>query len=474
MARKVKDFYKYWLEKIKSQKWPVLIVVVAGGIGSAIVFADKVRESAGHFKNGSSPKKFTEVVGEDPKELHRDSVFSEQKLFSQHHAFFFRPPHSHDFEGEISDAISESAGDVSLSVTVQRKNCLEFNYTLLNEDFQGGFRLHKILPVATKGIDTIRRIGGFSEDYALDRSEPVDTGECFFEPGEETPPTDMDATNKVFSVPTLIFKVVNNSSDVILIEDITLNIKKSRRNEFPEMSFGEGDHFVLPLYNSGWGKATDVRLDFNIQPARDSISYSKPFKHHLSIPKVEPANANEDFPSLEPFFKAEGLNTKKLESIELDLVQDREDSVIYFLPPADAAVVGRFKKGIARIVGLISYSGKMANGQMERDSFYFNFIQDLTPPAIGGPEHDEFYARYRIGLEKTGDNYTKSISGHTTIEPKKAAFFTVPLSSGISAYHWFDIQLHYNGHQTISIPNVFLNEYVPNGVAGYMHRIKIK
>jgi hypothetical protein len=201
---------------------------------------------------------------------------------------------------------------------------------------------------------------------------------------------------------------------------------------------------------------------------------------------------------LEPFFKKEGVNTdflnalykyghvkpvgkdkakvKKVEKkagltlneIDMDLICKANDNDTigvnregYRLTISDEKaklIVGRFKKGQARLVGKIVFQGVSSNGKIATDSIYFNCIQSLITAGIGDSGDELISVPYNIHLDASNKNYDRQFLIQQKIASGQSLSFKLKFYSGASAYHYFDLIFHFSDNQTFKIPSIFLHE----------------
>jgi hypothetical protein len=467
MKKKKINWLKRINDKFSSVKWIAVLIVIVSSVGGILIYLDKTKGAFDNLTKGLKEKEgFHEIVNTSHK---KSLVTSMNDYFHRPHEFVYIPSKA-AYKHQIKDVVVGSDGKINVTLTVESLGCLDFNYILINEALDDGTIVHRILPTKNTS-DSILKHSLFESmpKYYPDKDDdsPGVNNSCFLGAGE--------FSSKVkFSTPLITCKISNNEDDVMSMDDIIIRVHKSRPDSFPNLTFNEGVIFDLPLFNTGWGRAQNMHLYFNIIPGDSAFVYGPPYKNSMYIPMIRPRNGGvytADIASTERFFRQEGLNTSYIanHADDLGLVYSQNaagDSDIYSLPISKeefAKIYGRYSYGRARMVGMIKYDGQTPGGNWKTDSFNFNYIQTLNFGAIGGDEFDEFENVYQIPLEANGDDYEAPYyAARKTILRKSVGNFKLSLSSKMSAYHLFDIIIHYNGYKEIIIPNIFLQEYVPN------------
>ena len=284
----------------------------------------------------------------------------------------------------------------------------------------------------------------------------------------------------------------------MIINYVSAVVHKSAINPFPIVEVLEGYGFDLHIVNMGIRKARNVRVVFNIQSVDSLIDYFAPFKYALTIDSIPPVQLGEvygtELASLAPFFANEGVNTPfllakiednqrqhsdeitalerevgmRFNEVELDLISpDNDNDTIgkgmtgYRLTingEKEKKIFGRFKKGMARLVGKVVYDGINSNGKTVRDSIFFNCIQTLLPAGRGGDSYVKVEREYEIGLDCNNSNYTRNFKIAEHVKANDAVAVKLRFYSGKPAYHYFDLVFHYGDDKIFTVPNVFLHE----------------
>lgn len=441
---------KYWafLVSKKFLAGSLLVLSAMGGMFKLLGVSPLELLSA---KSGTA-REMEEKIADVPatKTFRPDSLFSVP--------FFFYNNLSGVTEKEIVDNISLTNGEVSVAVSIDTPICRGNKYVMVNERFIGGEILHKVLPVERWLLDSLsprKSIFDHSDDGDEDMSSRGMPEGCVLAGYEDNIDNHVRLKNPGFEI-----KINNNSADNIMLEDIQLEVSRSETNTFPVIIFTQGFSTDIPIFNFGFGKAIKPVMRFNIQKTEAPIDYRKPFKHKMRLPDIPPVDKSyytwhSGFATLEKALDAEGMDGAWLRNVEPGVFEDVSADTV--LGPKK---LGRFVGDRdVRIVGALTYTGKLPDGSMREFTFHFNYIMDLSPPEFGGDSGEIYHSAYNIKLEADKKQYKKRINVNESVAPKSDSRFYLYLSSGTSAYHLFDIVIHYNGQKEMRLKNIFLNEW---------------
>lgn len=260
--------------------------------------------------------------------------------------------------------------------------------------------------------------------------------------------------------PGVEVKINNNSEENILIYDSYIHVKLSRTNPFPYIEFGAGSMFSIPIFNEGWGDATNLKMLFNIQKEDDSINYNVPLKYELSIARLTPTTNSSHYyeyettENLKTALASEGVKTEMLtkgSTISKYVIREMASK---------AGLFGRFTNGHARVVGRLIYDGSTADGKMRTDSINFNFFQNLWPEDFGGDSYYTHVGAYNIQLLADSKDYKVPVRLSESISPKSAGKFTLLFDCNKSSYHLFDLVVNYNKNKQVVVKDIFLNRFI--------------
>lgn len=276
-----------------------------------------------------------------------------------------------------------------------------------------------------------------------------------------------------FQLPTLDFKIANNSAETILFSKAVFKVSKSKPDNFPIISIDKGYEMNFPIRNLGWGKVFNCVVSFNLEPTDTPTDFERDFKHELSIEDFEVYADNTDLSS---FYKKSGVNTDILYSGYSFVEQGPNGSIYTIIDKAGNSrkiteaeykkrIIeprGPFKNGISKIYGEMEYEGINISGELRKKTLKFEGTIELGEKrmSMAGPLLPSFVSE--LSLEANKKSYEKEISLSQELKPNEVDRFNFKLSAPQSSRHQFDLILFYNETKTFTIPNISLNYFMPS------------
>jgi hypothetical protein len=457
------DHHNRFLKKLKSNWWLVVIFLGISGVllvsnffTAAKSIYNDIRPSAEH-----RPLEDLSIISSTPGKINGES------LFSLPYIFHFDSTQQHFTREQIVDQIVMSNDQISLVASIAVQKCESQQFVLVNQALLNGGILHKIIPVSYGLYDLTEQLNYRGVAYTADGSAiDGDTLQNIEEDDDEAvDPCFVKNASEFYDIykgtnPGLTLKFNNNSDKSILVQSIECVVRRSAFNPYPVLCAEPGSGFDMSIKNYGWRPATNLDFHFNILTMKQRIRYDTVFRYHLHKDTLNirgDLEFEDSYPdALIPFFEQEDVDVEKINSGGSD------------------AAFGKFKDKRARIVGVVYYDGLLPSGKKYRDTLYFNFIENLEPPAIGGGTDIGREAPYNLRLRANGVNYNRKYDITETVGPRSSTAFTLLFYSGKNAYHYFDIILHYNGTETIKLENVFLNEFLTHRDSTFHMGVKKK
>ncbi|TKC03463.1 hypothetical protein [Pedobacter cryotolerans] len=439
------EHYRALLQQKKSflnqnKYYAIFIVFVLPCLGFCIIHPDVLMSVWSKFKSNE----FETLSLSKKNILNKDlnTIFSTSNLYYR--------PQSGDVMGEEEaiDYIKMSNDEIDINISPLTNPC-GTKYIIQNVNYGSGVEVHQVLPVQTYQPSDPAKYLNQNELTNLTFEENVND-KCFIKADDGEGVETFKVDN-----PTLVVKINNNSGRNMLIHDISVVVKKSRKNLYPNLVFGLGTALKLPIFNEGFGIARNIKMTFNLQSIDEPLNFKGPFKHMLKIAEVKPTDDDSHFygnsveQTMRPFFRK-----------ELDI--DRLEKYVYDLDSLDKyykmGVFGKFKRGEGRVVGLMSFEGQLPDGTWKRETVKFNFITLLYQLEVGGDYASDYQTVHNIKIRPTEKEYNLTTTVDASIAPNSAGKLNLSFFSGVAAYHLFDIKINYNNKESIVIKNVFLNE----------------
>jgi hypothetical protein len=258
--------------------------------------------------------------------------------------------------------------------------------------------------------------------------------------------------NRSFGLPALNFRIVNNSAESTLVDQLILKVNNSEPDNRPNLTWPRGVNLAdgetqLTLENDGWGAALDSKI-VNVVATR--------------FPK---AGGKE---TTAPFEVVFGKIKDKSRDVSLSpLLQ--EQFKIDKLPDSDSA----------KLSGTLSYSYVDSSGVTKPVNVPFLFgIKNRqsgpVPPAEGpGPESANVF-QTALTLNPQAENYTVTSRVSANLKPKESYKFVITLCSRQSAIHEFDVILALTNGAKIKLGHYRLEFYLPRSQAHVLAQIETK
>lgn len=231
----------------------------------------------------------------------------------------------------------------------------------------------------------------------------------------------------VWDYPRLSFKVVNNTSDTIFLNQINVTVKESKINNNPIPIFFENFYDVgsISIVNEGFGQIINPKIDFNILDEKqaetlqtyDKFAFDRSFSGHfdtLSIPMA-------------------------------DLIPD--------------TLLKQLTVPVVAVVGRISYSTE--TGESRTNTFRTRVSLAMPPPGAPAPPS----AEYDLYLEAGKEKYTITTAISQAIKPGDYDNFVLKVAS--DKYSSFTLDIDVKSITGISFikDNVRLSIFVPSSAS---------
>jgi len=316
----------------------------------------------------------------------------------------------------VSDGISMQYGAINVAVGINNKENSQLNYAIqstANEQYKIG-PSHPYLTT-------------------LQKRETIDCRFAKYAPED-------------FQLPTIDFKVTNNSDELVFFNKAVFHFKKSVADNYPILLIrGISNYMDIPLMNIGWGKVYDCKLTFNITPEDSPLpsayfSLNKKFKYTMDLGDFadEPINTK-----LGVFFAKEGVDTLAVQS----------SGVNYTLK-----ALGRFTKGKAFVYGYIDYKAIDANGH--KIPVHLPFASEVSFKSPGAFGTVPSTKTYQVSMVPEGKDYTCTVDIFQQVKPKDSDHFSISLYAPQSSAHDFDLTLAYNDNKQFRLPNIHLDYFL--------------
>jgi|GEM_PF-6040067 len=462
--------------KIKSKKFFAILILSAPILYFVLTMFSNIKTGYADVKaiiKSDNLNESTKII-ESNNTLNNNSLFSIPFHFSKNSVLAQ--------QGDYPGTIEFSNQDLYINISPANSPC-GLQYELINIPNSSSGITHKFLPVYENNfeqeqpdfyrLEEVERLArknyGYpptKEDLRQEREEKKyenfdydsleKSSPCYL-PNSGSEGLEMPIK---YQNPGLEIKLNNNSTENILIHDSYILVNKSKLNSFPMIEFGAGSMYDLPIFNEGWGDATNIRMTYNIQKVDAPLKYDVEFKYQLNISRLKPTdNINHYYDvdqnlDLKKALELEGVKTKKLDNWKiLEKYQIREIA-------SKAGIFGRFTNGHARIVGKLYYEGYTADGKLRADTLNFNFFQNLWPHSFGGDSYYVKKAPYNIRFKLSDTPYNIPVRISESIGPKSAGRFTLFFDCPKSSYHLFDLVIRYNNGKQLIVKDIFLNYFM--------------
>lgn len=236
-----------------------------------------------------------------------------------------------------------------------------------------------------------------------------------------------------FGLPSLDFKLVNNTDETIFVAKLLLSDLESTPDNRPELKWEKmiefiNEEFPLKITNDGWGPALDVVVSGEVRAQEERTA--------IPVPGI----------SKKPFkFKLGNIT----ESASIPLPELFRDMFGRSRPPMGTSY---------DLSGSLVYSYLGVEGKREskEELFYVEVTGSLHARAYQPSTH-----RYGAELAVNKKNYEISCDVSQELQPKAADRFTVVLHAGQSSLHQFRLSLVYNHNQQIDLGIYRLVFYLP-------------
>jgi hypothetical protein len=461
--KRYNNFWQSKFESLKRHKLGAAFILTISILGAILPFINTAGNFLNTWNHYFKSERFVETTVVSRKEalIGIDSTFG---LF--HQPFQFFDDTSRIANNEIIDDIELSNGDININVVPADQQCGN-KYVLYNTILSNNETVHKLIPIKEYDNDE-------PEDWSINQVLNADNDNLDDYANEQAPcdliknesEKDIDDVVKLVN-PGLEINIQNTTNSGILINNVIINVKKSAVNSFPIIMQNFASGFYIPLYNEGFGTATNLIMNFNIKKRLEKFDYKERFKYHLALSKLKPTDNSLHFYSselketLDTFFIKEGVNVRHILKH-----QDEIDKIKDF---AKKGVLGRFKDNQARVYGTLAYDGILADGTLHRDTINFNYITDFITPAIGGDPIVGYRGDYNIKLLSSGKNYQKKYNVTNEITANGAKKLKLFFYSGNASFHLFDLLINYNNGKSIVLKNIFVYEFFHHSKKDFFH-----
>ncbi len=270
------------------------------------------------------------------------------------------------------------------------------------------------------------------------------------------------------NLPQFDFKLSNNSDEAIFLNEIQVAVSSSSANN--KALIVPSGVSAISFSNNGWGDAKDVKLDFNVVPAKFYKGWAQTsYRHHYQYPLLkrnqpwkegdpEPSNANDEggagiFIDLHSLMKQYGISQEAFEAGEYaDLKKPNDPKTKKY-----KKLAGNYDEG-GMAYGLLSYTD--TDGIVKQLKFQSAF-EISSGYGADLPEGEAYNTKFKT----SGNNYQLSSSISRGIKPKDFDRFSLVYGAGQSSKHIFKLSFLYNSKK-ITLPYVFVLDYfnTPDGV----------
>ena len=247
-----------------------------------------------------------------------------------------------------------------------------------------------------------------------------------------------------FDLPSLDFRIVNNSSEATFVRELVLKVAKSTPDKRPVLVWPRKVNLRefpnLTLENEGWGVALDTKLE-NVKGIYAPGKKEKQTAEAFELPLGNIRNESPEIPFSSLF--------KEHFRVENFAETDR------------AKFSGTLK---------YSYSGPAGEKITEAKRFAVTVVNtewEPEPPAEG-PLAD-FQSVQVLDVDR--ENYAMPIPTSVNLEPRKAYRFVITLSSRQSAVHEFDVLAKLSNGAQIALGHYRLEYYLPRTMAPEIARL---
>jgi hypothetical protein len=265
------------------------------------------------------------------------------------------------------------------------------------------------------------------------------------------------------NLPQLDLKFTNNSNEAIFMNEIQMAVSASNPNNVAVIVPKGGG--TISFLNEGWGNATDLKLDFNITPAKTYQTWkSEVYKHHYSFPVLKSdrtdlnvsVDENEDKPvevDLRALLKQYGISEKAFEYGEQADLNNPNNAYTKLFRNA----VGDYDKG-GMAYGTLAYTD--SDGRKKQMKFQ-SWFEISGGYGADMPEGQKYTTKFKT----LGNDYLISTPVSQGLKPKDFDRFSLVFGANQASKHYFKMSFLYNSKK-ITLPYVFVLDYfnTPLGV----------
>lgn len=278
---------------------------------------------------------------------------------------------------------------------------------------------------------------------------------------------DIDYLWEPFNVdlPSLDFKIVNNSKNTIFLSDVVFDIRESKLDPSPVIYISydkcQSNARHIRLHNDGWGEVKNFELKLLSIPPQKAEGYNIKncsFTHDLLIGDFTDS-INVDITNV---LKDSGIDLDKIDNILKQSIDYnyKMESIIPYL--------GEYRKGYAKILGVMEFDGEQVNRDTRRYRIFFEtevFIYNSYNSFL--PEPPSYV--YKTKFEVEGNDYQCQVPISHVLKPGEADRFIITIGMEKSSEHIFDVRVLYNDNNVMCCNKSFdLLSFIPRSKAGFL------
>ena len=253
--------------------------------------------------------------------------------------------------------------------------------------------------------------------------------------------------------PTLDVKIINNSDDTIVIDNIVIDVESSEIDEKPFVFFCT-EHEYFKMVNEGYKewKLCNINFNLNSTPSQKNNFNKKSYKYNLSIPYFKEIYKID----MSPYILKEGVDIDFLKKQMENGVLPNETNINEF-----SKAFGKFeyKNKFGEHYIFIDGDIQIIDINNNINTMHFTGEIYLYSTFTGGDL--QIFDSYDLKLENEGEDYKKLFPISMSLEPKEAERFLLTLAADKTSSHKFSISLDNINEINLNSEMKFLNIFVP-------------